>query len=129
VVVFEGAGRVTISAAHGTRSASRTFMVGRNPAARLVLGTSIRDVYVNDTVKVKAEVWARGAELVRDARVFYGVITRTPETTGAATVLEDGSFVATKPGVYTVVAEFGGLADTRTIMVLPRAMAERRGGR
>ena len=127
VVVFEEPGRVTITASHGTRTASRTFTVGRNPAARLVLGTNIRDVYVNDTVKVKTEVWARGAELVRDARVYYGVIARSPETTGAATVLEDGSFVATKPGVYTVVAEFGGLADTRTVMVHPRSMAERRG--
>ena len=129
VVVFEGPGRVTITATHGTRSASRTFMVNRNPAARLVLSTNVRDVYVNDTVKVKTEVWARGAELVRDPRVHYGVIARSPETTGAATVLESGAFVATKPGVYTVVAEFGGLADTRTIMVLPRAMAGRLGGR
>ena len=129
VVVFDGPGKVTISVAHGTRTASRTFLVSRNPAARLVLATNARDVHVGDTVKVKTEVWARGAELVRDPRVFYGVISRSPETTGGATVLENGLFVATKPGVYTVVAGFGGLADTRTIMVLPRSMAERRGGR
>ena len=129
VVVFDGPGKVTITVAHGTRTASRSFVVSRNPAARLVLGTNVRDVYVGDTVKVKTEVWARGAEMVRDARVHYGVISRSPETTGGATVLENGAFTATKPGVYTVVAEFGGLADTRTIMVLPRSMAERRGGR
>ena len=129
VVVFEAPGRVTITVAHGTRTASRTFMVGRNPAARLVLGTNVREVYVADTVKLTTEVWARGAEMVRAPRVNYGVISRSPETGGAATVLENGSFVATKPGVYTVVAEFGGLADTRTIMVLPRSMAERRGSR
>ncbi len=127
VVVFDGSGKVTITVSHGTRTASRTFIVNRNPAARLVLATNARDVYVGDTVKVKTEVWARGAELVRDPRIYYGVIARSPETAGAATVLESGRFVATKPGVYTVVAEFGGLADTRTIMVLPRAMAERRG--
>ena len=129
VVVFEGPGRATITVAHGTRTASRSFVVGRNPAARLVLGTNVRDVYVNDTVNVKTEVWARGAELVQNPRVHYGVIARTPGTAEAATVLERGAFVATKPGVYTVVAEFGGLADTRTIMVLPRGVAERRSGR
>jgi hypothetical protein len=125
VVVFEGPGRVTITATHGTKSSSRTFMVGRNPAAKLVLASSAREVYVNDTVKVKTDIWARGAELVRNPRVNYGVIARSPETQGAATVLENGLFVATRPGVYTVVAEFGGLADTRTIMVLPRAVAGR----
>ena len=129
VVVFDGPGRVTITVSHGTRTASRTFLVSRNPAARLVLTTNARDVHVGDTVTLKTEVWARGAELVRDPRVHYGVIARSPETTGGATVLENGSFVATKPGVYTVVAEFGGLADTRTIMVLPRAMADGRSNR
>ena len=125
VVVFEGPGRATITASHGTRSASRSFVVGRNPAARLVLSTNMRDVYVNDSVHLKTEVWARGAELVQNPRVHYGVISRTPGTTGAATVLERGTFVATKPGVYTVVVEFGGLADTRTIMVQPRSLVER----
>jgi hypothetical protein len=125
VVVFEGPGRVTITATHGTKSSSRTFVVGRNPAAKLVLASSAREVYVNDTVKVKTDIWARGAELVRNPRVNYGVISRSPETQGAATVLENGFFVATRPGVYTVVAEFGGLADTRTVMVLPRAMVGR----
>ena len=127
VVVFEGPGKVTITASHGVKSARRSFIVNRNPAARLVLASSTREVYVNDTVKVKTDIWARGAELVRDPRVNYGVIARGADTQGAATILESGHFVATRPGVYTIVAEFGGLADTRTITVLPRSMAGKGG--
>ncbi len=126
VVVFEGPGKVMIRVAHGTKTASRFFVVNRNPAARLVLAANRREVYVNDTVKVTTEVWARGAELVRAPRVNYGVIARSPESQGAATVLENGHFVATRVGVYTLVAEFGGLADTRTIMVMPRSVAGKR---
>ena len=127
VVVFEAAGKVTITASHGVKAARHSFIVNRNPAAKLVLASNSREVYVNDTVKVKTDIWARGAELVRNPRVNYGVIARSPETQGAATVLESGHFVATRPGVYTLIAEFGGLADTRTITVLPSSMAGKDG--
>jgi hypothetical protein len=117
VVVFTGPGRVTISAEYGKRTATRTFEVERNPAARLVLLTNVRDVHATDTVNLRTEIWARGGQPVRNARVTYAVIPRTPNTEGGATVLEGGRFVAKTPGVYTILAEFGGLADTRTIMV------------
>lgn len=120
VVVFTGPGRVTITGEHGRRTATRSFDVERNPTARLVLLTNVREVYPLDTVTLRTEIWARGGQLVRNPRVNYGVIARTPNGTGAATVLEGGRFVAKSPGVYTIVAEFGGLADTRTILVPPR---------
>jgi len=129
VVVFTGPGRVRITASHGTRTATHFFVVNRNPAARLVMPGTAREAYVNDTVKVTTEIWARGGELVRNPRVNYGVIARSPGTQGAATVRENGFFSATRPGVYTIVAEFGGLADTRTVIVLPRAIADRKLGR
>ena len=129
VVVLEAPGRVTISVEHGTKTAMRTFLVSRNPAAKLVLETNVREVYPGDTVSLSTDIWARGSEMVRDARVNYGVIARTAGSAGGATVLEDGRFVATRPGVYTIVAEFGGLADTRTIMVQPRMSAGRRAPR
>jgi hypothetical protein len=129
VVVFEAPGRVTISVEHGTKTAMHTFLVSRNPAARLVLETNVREVYPGDTVTLTTGIWARGSDPVRGARVNYGVIARTAGTAGGATVLEDGSFVATRPGVYTIVAEFGGLAGTRTVMVQPRMSAGRRAPR
>jgi hypothetical protein len=129
VVVFEAPGRVTITVEHGTRTASRTFLVNRNPAAKLVLSTNVRDVFIGDTVPLKTDIWARGSELVRGPRVNYGVIARTPDSIGGATVLENGNFVATRAGVYTIVAEFGGLADTRTILVQARMSAGRKAAR
>jgi hypothetical protein len=129
VVVFEAPGRVTITVEHGTKTASHSFLVSRNPAAKLVLSTNVREVMPGDTVPLTTNIWARGSELVRGARVNYGVIARSPEAVGGATVLEDGRFVATRPGVYTIVAEFGGLADTRTIMVQPRMSAGRKTSR
>jgi hypothetical protein len=129
VVVFESPGRVAITVEHGTRTATHSFVVSRNAAAKLVLETNVREVYPGDTVSLSTAIWARGGEPVRSARVNYGVIARTPGSAGGATVLEDGRFVATRPGVYTIVAEFGGLAGTRTVMVQPRMSAGRRGGR
>jgi hypothetical protein len=126
VVVFDGSGRVTITVEHGTKTASHTFLVNRNPAAKLVLGMNVRDVFPGDTVALSTDIWARGGEPVRGARVNYGVIARNSASVGGATVLENGQFVASRPGVYTIVAEFGGLSDTRTIMVQPRMSAGRK---
>jgi len=119
VVVFTGPGRVTITGDHGKHSAYKTFDVERNPAARLVMLTNVREIFVSDTVALRTETWARGGQLVRNPRINYAVIARTSDTPGGATVLEGGRFVAKTPGVYTIVAEFGGLSDTRTIMVQP----------
>jgi hypothetical protein len=129
VVVFEGPGRVNITVEHGTKTAVRSFLVSRNPAAKLVLTTNARDVMPGDTVPLTTQVWARGGEPVRGARINYGVIARNAESVGGATVLEDGAFVASRPGVYTIVAEFGGLADTRTIMVQSKMSAGRKTSR
>jgi hypothetical protein len=129
VVVFEAPGRVAITVEHGTKTATQAFTVTPNAAAKLVLETNVREVYPGDTVALSTDIWARGSEPVRSARVNYGVIARTAGSAGGATVLEDGRFVATRPGVYTIVAEFGGLADTRTILVQPRMSAGRRAPR
>jgi hypothetical protein len=126
VVVFEAPGRVTITVEHGTKSAARTFTVNRNPAAKLVLSTNVREIHPGDTVTLRTDIWARGAQLVINPRVNYGVIARSSETVAGATILEDGRFVASRPGVYTIVVEFGGLADTRTIMVHPRMASDRK---
>jgi hypothetical protein len=129
VVVFEGPGRVAITVEHGTKTATHSFLVSRNPAAKLVLTTNVRDVFPGDTVGLRTEIWAPGGQPVRGARVNYGVIARSADAVGGATVLENGQFVATRPGIYTIVAEFGGLADTRTIMVQPRLSAGRKTSR
>jgi len=119
VVVFTGPGHVTITCDYGKHSAYKSFDVERNPAARLVMLDNAGDVFVSDTIALRTQIWARGGQLVRSPRVNYAVISRTSETPGGATVLEGGRFVAKTPGVYTIIAEFGGLSDTRTIMVQP----------
>jgi hypothetical protein len=117
IVVVEGPGRVTITAEHGRMMGSKTFVVEQNPARRIVLDTNARDLRPLDTVEVRAEVWALGGQPVRNAYVNYGVIGHTAGATDGATILPGGRFVARKPGLYTIVAELGGIADTQTIMV------------
>jgi hypothetical protein len=125
VVVFEGPGRVTITAEHGTAVAKRTFDVTPNPARRIVLDTNAKDVHPADTVRLRASVWSLGGQPVRNARVNYGVVGHTVGAVDGGRVLDGGRFVATKPGLYTIVAELGGLADSQTILVRPRVSGNR----
>ena len=124
VVVFRGPGRVTISAQHGGKRAARSFLVREHPAAHMVLNTNAADVRPGQAVKFREQVWQRGGTPVRDARVNYAIVGRGDAVRGA-TISDDRIFVATQPGVYTVIATIGGLADKVTIVVRPSQMALR----
>ncbi len=122
VVVFRRAGRVSIVAQHGGRQASRAFLVQEHPAAHMVLNTNASDVRTGQPVRFREEVWQRGGIPVRDARVNYAIVSRGT-TAGSATISDERVFVAREPGVYTVIATIGGLADKVTIVVRPNRLA------
>lgn len=113
LVSYVGVGKATITAERGGKKATRTIAVSHNPAAKMVLRTVGRDVFPNDTIALRAEVWARGSQVVRALRVNYALVS----SAGGAAITEDGKFVASRPGVYTIVAETAGMSDMTTIIV------------
>jgi hypothetical protein len=115
-VVFLDDGRVTITAEAGGRRGTKGFNVQRNPAARIVIMSNAREIFPGDEVRLRTEVWARGGQPVRSARINYAVVSGgKPETD--AVVSEEGVFVAARPGVYTIIGEIAGLADKVTLTV------------
>ena len=119
-VVFLSAGTVKIVAAHAGRVATRRFEVRVHPAARLALRPSRADARVGEPVRFREEVWQVGAYPVTDARVNYAIIAHgESDAPVPATLTERREFVARRPGVYTVIAEVGGVADQFTLFVRP----------
>ena len=82
-VSFVGDGKVTFTATRGGKTATKTVGVSRNPAAKLVLRTVGRDVFPNDTISLRTEVWARGGQVVRNLRVNYAIVSSMPDAATA----------------------------------------------
>ena len=117
-VAFVGEGRVTISAEAGGMRAERKLWVRRDAAAHMAFRVGEHDIQVGDAVPLGEQLWQKGGVPIRDARVNYGVVAHTarPEP-DAVEITEDGVFIARRPGVYTIVAELGGIADQVTVVV------------
>jgi hypothetical protein len=90
-----------------------------NPSAKMVMVYKGGDIRVGDSVKVNVQIWARGGLPVKDARPNFAILAEGTERPKAS-ISEDGVFVAEEPGVYTIIAEIGGLADKTTIAVRAR---------
>lgn len=119
-------GRTVVTADHEGERATRDIRVLPNPAGRIVLRSNTRDAAPGATVLLQTDIWAPGAQLIRDARPNMAVIAHDaaegdviPGVDGA------GRFVPAKAGVYTVIAEIGGLASRTTITVRDPAFGSR----
>ncbi|MGI9077255.1 MAG: hypothetical protein ACR2G6_07995 [Gemmatimonadaceae bacterium] len=124
VVTFRKNGRVTITAHVGNKHATRKFNVQRETAARIALTVQRSDVRTGDTVKLREEVWQTGGSPLRRARVNYAVVAHGYNTAPRlVSITDDRAFTASEPGVYTIIAELGGLAEQTTIVVRARGLA------
>lgn len=118
VVSFLDDGRVTIAAEAGGARAERKFAVRRDAAAHMALRVDGRDITTGEVVPLREQLWQRGGMPIRDARVNYGIVVHDRELPpDAARITEDRQFIARMPGVYTIIAELGGVSDQATIVV------------
>jgi hypothetical protein len=116
-VVFLAPGWVTVTATHGGIAAARRFNVRWHPGARLALQANTTAAHVGQPVRFREEVWQPGGTPVADARVNYALLAHGAPGPVRATISEGRVFTATRPGVYTVIAEVGGVADKYTLYV------------
>ncbi len=124
VVTFRKNGRVAITAQVGNKHATRKFNVQRETAARIALTVQNLDVRTGDTVKLREEVWQKGGTPLRRARVNYAVVAHGSNAAPRlVSISDDRAFIASEPGVYTIIAELGGLAEQTTIVVRGRGLA------
>lgn len=117
-VAFVGDGRVTISVQAGGMRAERKLLVRRDAAAHMAFRVGEHDIHVGDAVPLGEHLWQKGGVPIRDARVNYGVVAHTmPPQPDAVEITDDGLFIARRPGVYTIVAALGDIADQVTVVV------------
>lgn len=120
-ITFRAPGAVTITAENGGLRSPNPFTVVRNPVASIALAPNATRVRTGDVVWLRPAVKNAAGRNLADLNLNYGVSSGgAPNERANAAVYSDGSFVAEKPGVYTVFAESGGKLAQATIAVAPR---------
>ena len=115
LMVGKAPGRATIVAEAGALSATSEIAVRPNPVRSVRVEPVPRPVRTGDVVKLTAAARdARGAP-VTSAPVRWSL------SGAGAQVEQDGYFVAVDPGVYTVTASVGSVANATSVHVVPRA--------
>ena len=127
LVTFFKSGKVNITAQHGGVRDTKPMTVLRSNAQRVVLSLGNATVIrTGDVVRLKTEVWGTANYKITDAHVNYAIGAPGGQTNrgAGAQVFDDGSFVAERPGSYTIVAEVDGASDRQSVQVRPRAVRQ-----
>lgn len=120
-------GQATLTVTAEDKSGSVDIRVIENPVVELKIESSATEARTGDVVRLRAYgVDQRGREVV-DLPVGYSVTGR-PATDiiapgAAASVSDDGAFVAERSGIYTVVAHSGAHTALSRLRVTPRKVA------
>tara|TARA_R110002072_G_scaffold100429_6_gene221241 strand:+ start:49312 stop:51309 length:1998 start_codon:yes stop_codon:yes gene_type:complete len=111
-------GTGTLRASGGGLSSEHAIEVLPNPVRSITVATPNDTIRTGDVVRFDAKLLGDNGTALRGVPVFY-TVTATPDDTlgNAATgqIMQDGRFVAEKPGLYTVVATCGNASGRKTI--------------
>ncbi|HKY44081.1 MAG TPA: Ig-like domain-containing protein [Pyrinomonadaceae bacterium] len=108
VVTAVGPGAAVITATSGSANATTSISVVKNNLRSLTVNGGAKSARTGDVVRFTAECEPKN------------FTTRWSVSGSAATIDQDGGFVAEKPGTYIVTATTGNISDSETIVVTPR---------
>lgn len=111
-------GRVTLKATAEGLVAEHVIDVVPNPVRALRLEASAQKVRTGDVVQFKASARDADGNDVDDIPIQFSFVARPDDPYGPAAsgqIEEDGRFVASSPGLYTVVASCGTASARATI--------------
>lgn len=109
VVTGVGPGTAVISATSGTANATTSISVVKNNLRSLIVNGSAKSARTGDVVHFSAKC---------DPNSDFN--TRWSVSGSAATIDQDGRFVAERPGTYIVTATTGNISDSASIVITPR---------
>jgi len=98
--------------------------VRENPVRSVELTPVSPTVATGDVVRFEAVTRDGNGERVGDVPLTYTVSSSQSRTSLGASVYEDGAFVASKPGVYRVVAAAGPVSAEAVVTAEPREVGQ-----
>ena len=115
-LTFLAEGKLTVTASHMSGTAKKSFVVVENPVRDVAFESAAPAVAtVGEKVRVAAVATDDRKKPIADARVAYAVAVRG-ERRAEASIDDRGTFVAKQPGVYVVIAAFGGHAASTVVV-------------
>jgi len=118
-------GSFTITAKAENKSATWKFKVSENPIASMDISHNYdgKTIRTGDVVTFEAIAKTSKGDAVKDAPIKYTYIAEPDDNLGqgaSAQIAQSGKFVASDPGLFTIVATSGDKSTTTTIKAVPR---------
>jgi len=112
-----------VATAEGVDGALR-IRVRENPVRSVELTPSTPTVSTGDVVRFEAVARDARGRAVEDVALTYSVSGGARRTARGASVYEDGTFVAARPGDYRVVASAGAVSAEAVVTAEPREVGQ-----
>ncbi|MEP5943262.1 MAG: hypothetical protein ABJ356_01815, partial [Balneola sp.] len=118
-------GSFTITAKAENKSATWKFKVSENPIASMDISHNYdgKTIRTGDVVTFEAIAKTSKGDAVEDAPIKYTYIAEPDDNLGqgaSAQIAQSGKFVASDPGLFTIVATSGDKSTTTTVKAVPR---------
>lgn len=120
---FKKSGAITLSARAGNTETEWSIEVLENPVSVIELQASETEVRTGDVVTFDPLLLDDSEQEISDAPVTYTFMSKPDDQLGegaAAQINQKGKFVASKPGLYTIMAKSGQTVAEQTIRVNKR---------
>ena len=117
-LVAKSPGSCSIQAEVEGLSTEWNLRVEANPVRTIQLNVPRERVRTGDVVRFEANAMDASGQRVADAPVLYSFTVEPDDDLGQAAtgqIEQDGRFVASDPGLYTIFATSGGITTQRTI--------------
>lgn len=117
-------GKTTISVSVEAITTDIPVTVIENTAQQITLEVSATEARTGDVIKLNAKVVDKNGKELTDIPVHYSFQGNSFDVSSTASGLieQDGRFVVDEPGMYSVIAKSGLLADQKNIRIVDRGI-------
>ena len=120
-------GKTAIKVSSGKISTETVITVKKNPVNSVQLLSNVREAVSGEVVHFDAQALDKDGDVIEEIPFVFSFTgaCESPSEYASGLIKEDGNFVANMPGIYTIVASFGGREARSTLHVSKRDVAQK----
>ena len=122
-LVAKKSGKIKLTASVDDIKETISIKVIKNPVRKISLTADKDEIRTGDVLHFKAKAMNRSSRVVKDVPITFTYTGRAEYGIGlpaSALINKEGKFVAETPGIFTVIAESGGISARKTVEVVKR---------
>jgi hypothetical protein len=120
-------GKAIIKVSSGKISTETVIAVKKNPVTAVQLSSNVQEAITGEVVYFEAQAIDNEGDFIATIPFTFSFtgVSESPSEYASGMIKNNGNFVADVPGIYTIVAAFGGREARRTLQVSARNVTEK----